>query len=113
MVICGDFNTAHKPIDVWTVGEWTGESTFLEQERALLDRLVEDGWIDTFRVDHEGREGQFTWWDYLSEARADNRGIRIDYFFINARLEDHFVEGWISQHIMGSDHCPVGLELEF
>lgn len=112
VVVCGDFNTAHQDIDVWTRGEWEGVSTFLDEERAFLDRMVDSGFIDTFRVDNEGREGQFTWWDYLSEARADNRGIRIDYFFISEGLEDSFVEGWISQHIMGSDHCPIGLELE-
>lgn len=112
VVICGDFNTALTDNDVWAPKEWEGVSTCLPDERAVFQKLLDSGFIDTFRAEAGDRAGQFSYWDYLSEARADNRGIRIDYFLISEGLEDYLADAWISSQIMGSDHCPVGLELD-
>ena len=113
VVVCGDLNIAHQPIDLAQHERFEGVSGFLPQERAFLTGFLEKGFIDTFRAEHPDRTGAYTFWDYKTNARADNLGWRIDYFLINERLEDFMVDAWISSHILGSDHCPVGLELEF
>lgn len=112
VVICGDVNTAHREIDLAQPEKNQHLSGFLPKEREWIDRLLEAGWVDTFRAEHGDRPGQYTWWDMRTDARPDNLGWRIDYFFVNERLEELLVDAWISPQIMGSDHCPVGLELD-
>ena len=111
IVVTGDFNIGHKEIDVAKPQEWCRFSGFLLQERAWLDRFVQAGFIDTFRADKGDIPKQFSFWETRSDARSSNIGWRIDYFFISDDLEEKLVEAWISPHIMGSDHCPVGVEL--
>lgn len=112
VVICGDVNTAHKDIDLSQPEKNADVSGALPSERAWMDTLLEAGFIDTFRAEHGERPGQYTWWDMRTFARQDNRGWRIDYFFVSDPLEDYLLDAWISPQIMGSDHCPVGLELD-
>ncbi len=110
IVICGDVNTAHKDIDLARPKENRKISGFLPQECAWLDRLIEDGFIDTFREFEKG-PGHYSWWDQQSRARERNVGWRIDYFFISRNLRHRLKNAFIQPQTMGSDHCPVVLEL--
>ena len=110
IVICGDVNTAHKDIDLARPKENRKVSGFLPQECEWMDRLIADGFIDTFREFEKGPE-HYSWWDQQSRARDRNIGWRIDYFYISANLRPRLKKAWIQPATMGSDHCPVGIEL--
>jgi exodeoxyribonuclease III len=112
LVVCGDFNTAHKPIDLARPKENEKISGFLPIERAWMDKFVEEGYLDTFRIVNPDPH-QYSWWNVRSRARERNVGWRIDYFFISPNLESNLSHAGISQEILGSDHCPVTLELAF
>jgi exodeoxyribonuclease-3 len=112
IVICGDVNTAHKAIDLARPKPNEKISGFLPKERAWIDKLLEAGFIDTFRVFNQKPE-QYTWWDMMTRARDRNVGWRIDYFFISDNLKDNLKNAFILPDVMGSDHCPVGIELKF
>lgn len=112
IVICGDVNTAHHPVDLARPKENESVSGFLPVERNWLDQLVDAGFIDTFRLfQQEG--GHYTWWDYKTRARSRNVGWRIDYFFVNERMRENVETSLIRSDVMGSDHCPVELVLSF
>ncbi|MDI6873449.1 exodeoxyribonuclease III [Candidatus Solincola sp.] len=111
IVIGGDFNTAHKEIDLARPKENSKVSGFLPEERAWMDRLVERGYLDTFRL-FNSEPGHYTWWDQKTGARERNVGWRIDYFFVSSDLEGSVKEAFILPDVEGSDHCPVGLVLE-
>ncbi len=111
VIVCGDVNTAHKEIDIARPEVGSKFSGFLPEERAWVDQFLAAGWVDTLRAEHPLREGDYTWWDYRTDARPDNIGMRIDYFFVNARLEESIEDAWVANQVMGSDHCPVGLAL--
>ncbi len=113
LVICGDFNTAHNEIDLKNAKANEKRSGFLRIERDWLDRLVADGYVDSFRALYPERV-KYSWWSYRFKARERNAGWRIDYFFVT---RDIMKKGWvkdaiIDNEIFGSDHCPVGLILE-
>lgn len=111
LIICGDFNTAHKEIDIARPKENEKVSGFLPVERAWMDKLVEHGYIDTFR--HFNREaGQYSWWDLKTRAKERNVGWRIDYFFVTQNLLDSVSRAFIMSEVMGSDHCPIGIILQ-
>jgi exodeoxyribonuclease III len=112
LVVCGDYNTAHKPIDLKHPQANEKISGFLPEERAWMDRLVGEGFVDTFRV-FDPSPDKYTWWDMRSFARARNVGWRIDYHFISADLRAHLEEACILPEVLGSDHCPVGVTLKF
>jgi exodeoxyribonuclease-3 len=112
VVVGGDVNTALLDIDVADPERWADISGFLPMEREWLADFADSGWIDTFRAEHGDRPHEYTFWETRTDARRDNYGWRIDYFFVNERLEDFLVDAWTSPHIMGSDHCPIGVELE-
>ena len=112
IVITGDYNIAHNPIDVYNPKNCEGKSGYLPEERAWLDQLEEAGFIDTFRMFDEG-ENNFTWWSYRTRARERNAGWRLDYFYVNEEIGDNVKSAEILSDIYGSDHCPVTLELEF
>lgn len=112
LVITGDYNIAHNPIDVYNPKNCEGKSGYLPEERAWLDELEEAGFVDTFRMFDEG-EGNFTWWSYRFKARERNSGWRLDYFFVNEEIKDNVIAAKILADIYGSDHCPVTLELDF
>ena len=112
LIICGDVNTAHKEIDLARPKENETVSGFLPEEREWIDRLTASGFIDTFRLfDKEG--GRYSWWDYKTRARERNVGWRIDYFFISENLEKNIVSASIESDVMGSDHCPISIEMKF
>ncbi len=111
VVLCGDVNTAHNEIDLARPKENETVSGFLPEERAWLDRLVSHGFVDTYRLfNKEG--GHYTWWDMKTRARDRNVGWRIDYFFVSAALEKDVTSATIMADVTGSDHCPVGLDLD-
>lgn len=111
IVITGDVNTAHKPIDLARPKPNETKSGFLPIERAWMDKLVAHGYVDTFRMFN--REGEnYTYWDQRFRARDRNVGWRIDYFFVNEGFQSKVKNAFIQPDVMGSDHCPVGLELE-
>ena len=112
LVITGDYNIAHHPIDVYNPKNCEGKSGYLPEERAWLDQLEEAGFIDTFRLFDEG-ENNFTWWSYRTRARERNAGWRLDYFYVNEEIRDNVKSAEILDEIYGSDHCPVTLELDF
>jgi exodeoxyribonuclease-3 len=112
IVVCGDVNTAHNPIDLARPKANEKTSGFLPMEREWQDRLLASGFIDTFRYVHGNKEDRYSWWSYRAGARKKNVGWRIDYFYVSEDLKDKIVDADILDNIMGSDHCPVKLVLE-
>jgi len=111
IIVCGDFNTAHKEIDLAHPKANENRSGFLPIERAWMDTFVDHGYTDTFR--HFNKEpNQYSWWDLKTRARERNVGWRIDYFFVNKEFLPHLKKAFIMQEVTGSDHCPVGIEIE-
>jgi exodeoxyribonuclease-3 len=111
IIICGDVNTAHKEIDLARPRENSKVSGFLPQEREWIDRFLEAGFIDTLRL-FDQSPGRYTWWDMISRARDRNVGWRIDYFYVSGNLKRNVNKAYILPEVMGSDHCPIGLEME-
>lgn len=109
VVVCGDFNVAHKEIDLKNPKENMNNAGFSAPERAWMDAFIKAGYIDTFRKFHH-EPGNYTWWTYRFNARAKNIGWRIDYFFVDAKSESRVQSAAILKDIMGSDHCPVRLD---
>lgn len=111
IVVCGDFNTAHKEIDLARPKANEGTSGFLPIERAWLDKFVGHGYVDCLRLFHE--EGDlYSWWSFRANARARNVGWRIDYFFVSEELKGAVKDCWIEGDVLGSDHCPVGMVID-
>jgi exodeoxyribonuclease-3 len=110
LIVCGDFNTAHKPIDLARPKQNEEVSGFLPIERSWLDKFVAAGFIDTFRL-FNSKPDNYTWWHLVTRARERNVGWRIDYFFSALALEKRLVNATIESHVMGSDHCPVTLSI--
>ena len=110
VVVCGDLNTAHKEIDLARPKENSKISGFLPEERAWLDKFLERGYVDTFRVFNQ-EPGNYSYWDQVSRARDRNVGWRIDYFFVDDGLAGRLSNAFILPEVMGSDHCPVGIEV--
>lgn len=112
IIVCGDVNTAHKAIDLARPKANEETSGFLPIERAWMDKLIEHDYIDTFRHIKGDEPHHYSWWSYRANARANNVGWRIDYFFVSSDLKDKIKNAYIMPEITGSDHCPVVLELE-
>lgn len=110
LIICGDFNTAHKEIDLANPKQNEKISGFLPIERAWLDKIIADNWVDSFR-EFNKEPDQYSWWTYRFGARSRNVGWRIDYFFVEKNYMPKIKNAFIRQDIMGSDHCPVGVEI--
>lgn len=110
LVICGDVNTAHKEIDLARPKENREISGFMPQECAWIDELLAAGFVDTFREFEKG-PNRYSWWDMQSRARDRNVGWRIDYFYVSANLRPRLKKAFIEDKVLGSDHCPVGIEL--
>ncbi len=111
LVVCGDVNTAHKEIDLARPKENRKISGFLPEECAWIDRFLKAGFSDVFREMHP-EPNQYTWWDMQSGARARNVGWRIDYFYVSDSLRKKVESAFILPEVMGSDHCPIGIELK-
>ncbi len=111
LIICGDVNTAHKEIDLARPKENRNHTGFLPMECAWIDRFLAAGFIDTFRLFHDDG-GHYSWWDMKTRARERDIGWRIDYFFVSENLRSKVTDAYILPEVMGSDHCPVVLEIE-
>ncbi|MBI2761821.1 MAG: exodeoxyribonuclease III [Chloroflexi bacterium] len=111
VIFCGDVNTAHREIDLARPKENRKTSGFMPVECAVLDRWLEHGWVDSFRHLYPDTREAYSWWDQRVGARARNVGWRIDYFFVHESLISRVKDAGISPDVMGSDHCPVWLEL--
>ncbi|MEK8130761.1 exodeoxyribonuclease III [Paenibacillus filicis] len=111
VVVCGDLNVAHQEIDLKNPKSNRGNSGFTLEERGKMTELLEAGFIDTFRHFYPDREDVYSWWSYMPKVRERNVGWRIDYFLASSRLRDSLTDAQIDCQIMGSDHCPVVLEL--
>ncbi|MCO4795645.1 MAG: exodeoxyribonuclease III [Bacteriovoracaceae bacterium] len=109
VIITGDFNTAHHPIDLANPKTNTKSTGFLPNEREWMDTIVERGFIDTFRNFHPEEPGHYTWWTYRSNCRERNIGWRIDYFFVSKSMSKKIKDALILPDVLGSDHCPIGL----
>jgi len=111
LIIMGDFNTAHKEIDLKNPKSNENNSGFLPVERAWLDKFVASGYVDTFRQFNREPD-QYTWWSYRFKAREKNVGWRIDYFFVTENMMENVVDSYILPNVYGSDHCPIGLKIK-
>ena len=111
VVLCGDLNVAHKEIDLKNPKTNRKSAGFTDEEREKFTKLLDAGFVDTYRHLHPDTEGAYTWWSFISRARERNAGWRIDYFVVSARLAPHIKEAKIYSEVYGSDHCPVGLSL--
>jgi exodeoxyribonuclease III len=113
VIICGDLNVAHQDIDLKNAKANIGNSGFTDEERSKFSRLLEAGWIDSFRHLYPETIGAYTWWSFMPKVRERNIGWRIDYFLVSEQLQEKLAEARIDSEVMGSDHCPVILELTF
>ena len=113
VIICGDLNVAHKEIDLKNPKTNTKNAGFTPEEREKMTTLLSSGFIDTYRHFHPDKEGAYSWWSYRGGARERNAGWRIDYFLVSESLRNNIIDVEIYDHIMGSDHCPVGLSVKF
>ena len=111
VLFCGDLNVAHEEIDLRNPKTNRKSPGFSDQERQSLTRTLDKGFADTFRAQHPGEPDHYTWWSYRANAREKNVGWRIDYFCVSERLLPKIVDTFIRSEILGSDHCPVGVEL--
>ena len=111
VVTCGDFNVAHKEIDLKNPKTNRGNAGFSDEERASFSELLAAGFTDTFRAQHPDLEGAYSWWSYRFNARKNNAGWRIDYFLVSDEVADRVVDASIHNEVFGSDHCPVELRI--
>ena len=113
VIICGDLNVAHKEIDLKNPKTNRKNAGFTDEEREKISNLLESGFTDSYRKLYPDKENAYTWWSYMGNAREKNIGWRIDYFLISDRANSKIKETYIYDKVLGSDHCPVGLEINF
>lgn len=111
VIMCGDLNVAHKEIDLKNPKTNRHNAGFTDEERNKMTELLDSGFTDTFRYLYPEKENAYSWWSYMGHAREKNVGWRIDYFIVSKSIEKQIKEAKIYPEIMGSDHCPVGLEI--
>ncbi len=112
VIVCGDMNVAHTEIDLKNPKTNVNNAGFTPQERAAFTKLLGSGFVDTFRHLYPDVTGAYSWWSYMFNARANNAGWRIDYFLVSERIKDKIKAAAIHSDVMGSDHCPVLLEID-
>ena len=111
VVVCGDLNVAHKEIDLKNPSSNRKNAGFTDEERGAFTSFLSEGFVDTFRYIYPDKTGAYTWWSYRFNARKNNAGWRIDYFCVSERIKDKIVDAQIHSEILGSDHCPVLLDI--
>lgn len=112
VIVCGDLNVAHKEIDLKNPKTNRKNAGFTNQEREKMSILLDSGFTDTFRFFYPDKENEYSWWSYFGKSREKNTGWRIDYFLTSKDMDDRLVDAQIHQSILGSDHCPVYLEIK-
>jgi len=111
IIICGDFNVAHEPIDLFRPKENEGNAGYTAEERAWMTKFLKAGFVDTFRAEHP-EEKKYSWWSFRMNARARNVGWRIDYFCVSLYYSKFIASSFINDRVQGSDHCPVGITIK-
>ncbi|KAA8710104.1 exodeoxyribonuclease III [Helicobacter canis] len=111
VIVCGDLNVAHKEIDLKNPKTNRRNAGFTDEEREKISTLLDSGFTDTYRHFYPEKQGAYTWWSYMGKARANNTGWRIDYFLCSKILDSRLKSASIYPEILGSDHCPVGIEI--
>ena len=111
VIYCGDLNVAHQEIDLKNAKSNRGNAGFTDEERSKLTELLEAGFVDSFRHLYPDKTGAYSWWSYMFHAREKNAGWRIDYFLVSRSIADKINDSVIHPEIMGSDHCPVELDI--
>ena len=111
VIMCGDLNVAHKEIDLKNPKTNRGNAGFTDEERNKMTELLNVGFVDTFRYLYPDKEEQYSWWSYMGRAREKNVGWRIDYFIVSEDVKEKIIDAKIYPEVMGSDHCPVGLDI--
>ncbi len=112
VICCGDFNVAHEEIDIKNAKANIGNAGFTYEEREKFTQLLNAGFIDTYRYLYPTKEGMYSWWSYMRNARANNAGWRIDYFIMSKSYISHLQDAMIYTDVYGSDHCPIGILLK-
>src|SRR5690606_2515086 len=112
IILCGDLNVAVSEIDLKNAKSNRGNSGFTDEERGKMKELLNTGFIDSFRYFYPDATDQYTWWSYMRNERERNNGWRIDYYIVSEKHKDQLKDSQIHSHVMGSDHCPVVLELQ-
>ncbi|WP_300410192.1 exodeoxyribonuclease III [Lagierella sp.] len=113
VILCGDLNVAHKEIDLKNPDTNRRNAGFTDEEREMMTKLLDSGFIDTFRYFYPDATDRYSWWSYFRKSRDRNIGWRIDYFLVSNRLEENLVDADILDEVLGSDHCPIQLEIKF
>ena len=111
VIVCGDMNVAHEPIDLKNPDSNHMNPGFSDAERGKFSELLDAGFVDSFRALYPDKTDAYSWWSYRAAARSRNVGWRIDYFVVSERLRENIKDAYILPEIMGSDHCPVGLDI--
>jgi exodeoxyribonuclease-3 len=111
VIVCGDLNVAHEEIDLKNPKQNRKNAGFTDEEREKIDVLLKSGFTDTFRCLYPDKENSYTWWSYMANARQKDIGWRIDYFLVSDKIKEEIKEATIYKNILGSDHCPIGLEV--
>ena len=112
VIMCGDLNVAHKEIDLKNSKSNRGNAGFTDEERGKMTELLQAGFTDSFRYLYPDKENAYSWWSYMGKAREKNIGWRIDYFIVSKEIEKNIEEANIYPEILGSDHCPVGIDIK-
>ena len=112
VIVCGDLNVAHEEIDLKNPKTNRKNAGFTDQEREKMSLLLDSGFTDTFRYFYPNKENEYSWWSYFGKSRERNTGWRIDYFLTSKDMDNRLVDAQIHQNILGSDHCPVYLEIK-
>ena len=112
VIFCGDLNVAHQEIDLKNPRTNHKNAGFTDEERSCFDKVIKSGFVDTFRHFYPELEGAYSWWSYMFQARAKNAGWRIDYFVVSESLTGRLLDAKIHSQVLGSDHCPVELDMQ-
>ena len=111
VILCGDLNVAHKEIDLKNPSSNHHNAGFTDEEREKMTQLLNAGFVDSFRYKYPDKTGEYSWWSYMFHARENNAGWRIDYFIVSNKIKEKIIDAKIHQEVLGSDHCPVELEI--
>ena len=111
VILCGDLNVAHKEIDLKNPSSNHHNAGFTDEEREKMTQLLDAGFVDSFRYKYPDKTGEYSWWSYMFHARENNAGWRIDYFIVSNKIKEKIIDAKIHQEVLGSDHCPVELEI--
>lgn len=112
VIYCGDLNVAHQEIDLKNPSSNHHNAGFTDEERGKIAKILDSGFVDTYRYKYPDKRDEYTWWSYMFHARENNAGWRIDYFIVSDRIKDKIIDAKIHSDVLGSDHCPIELDID-